>query len=91
MTSALFLGLIYFFIIRLMKKLRRVEEESENLIIDLQKAVNEVKTLQGLIPICAMCKKIRDDRGLWEQIEGYISERADVKFSHSICPDCRKG
>ena len=88
-TVALFLGLIYFFIIRLMKKLRRVEEERENLIIDLQKAIDEVKTLQGLIPICAKCKKIRDDRGLWEQIEGYISERADVKFSHSICPDCR--
>jgi preprotein translocase subunit YajC len=89
-TAALFLGLIYFFIIRLMKNLRQVEEERENLIIDLQKAIDEVKTLQGLIPICAACKKIRDDRGLWEQIEEYISERADVKFSHSICPDCRK-
>ena len=66
-----------------------MEEERENLIIDLQKAIDEVKTLQGLIPVCAKFKKIRDDRGLWEQIEGYISERADVKFSHSICPDCR--
>jgi PAS domain S-box-containing protein len=51
---------------------------------------NEVKTLQGIIPICSACKKIRDDEGFWSQVENYISTRSDAKFSHSLCPDCLK-
>jgi hypothetical protein len=64
--------------------------EKERLITQLQKALNEVKTLSGLIPICAQCKKVRDDKGYWNQIETYIHERSDADFSHSICPECAK-
>ena len=54
------------------------------------RAQEEVKTLSGFLPICAQCKKIRDDEGLWNRIEGYIQERSDAKFSHGICPDCAR-
>lgn len=57
--------------------------------IALEAALQQVKTLQGLLPICAACKKIRDDAGYWHQVESYISRHAAVEFSHSICPDCR--
>jgi uncharacterized PurR-regulated membrane protein YhhQ (DUF165 family) len=56
----------------------------------LQKALSEVKTLRGLIPICAGCKKIRDDKGFWEKIESYLSRHSDAAFSHGMCPDCLK-
>jgi hypothetical protein len=58
------------------------------LITELQDALADVKLLSGLVPICASCKKIRDDQGYWTQIESYIQDRSDAKFSHSICPDC---
>ena len=54
----------------------------------LQKALQEVKTLQGLIPICANCKKVRDDQGFWNQIESYMREHTDARFSHRLCPEC---
>lgn len=54
----------------------------------LEKALSEVKTLSGLIPICSHCKKIRDDKGYWNQVEAYIQEHSDAKFSHGICRDC---
>jgi hypothetical protein len=55
----------------------------------LEVALQQVKTLQGLLPICASCKKIRDDGGYWHQVESYIRDHAGVEFSHSICPECR--
>lgn len=55
----------------------------------LEAALQQVRTLQGLLPICASCKKIRDDAGYWHQVESYLSRHAAVEFSHSICPDCR--
>ncbi len=64
------------------------EEEREKLIIKLQAALENIKTLKGLLPICANCKKIRDDKGYWNQIEAYIRDHSDAEFSHSICPDC---
>lgn len=57
---------------------------------ELEKALAEVKTLSGLLPICSSCKKIRDDKGYWNQIEAYIQDHSEVDFSHSICPDCAK-
>lgn len=54
----------------------------------LEQALGEIKTLSGLIPICSSCKKIRNDRGYWQQVEIYIRDRSDANFSHSICPDC---
>jgi hypothetical protein len=55
----------------------------------LEVALQQVKTLHGLLPICASCKKIRDDGGYWHQVEAYLSEHTEVQFSHGICPDCR--
>jgi PAS domain S-box-containing protein len=69
---------------------KRAHEESQELIARLQKALSEVKTLSGLIPICASCKKIRDDKGYWRRVEEYIRAHSEAKFSHSICPDCTK-
>lgn len=54
----------------------------------LEKAQREIKVLQGIIPICSSCKKIRDDQGYWQQVEAYISDHSDAMFSHGICPDC---
>ena len=67
---------------------RRIENERERLIAELQEALAQVKTLGGMLPICASCKKIRNDQGYWEQVEGYISTRSEAEFTHSICPDC---
>ena len=69
---------------------KEAELNKEKLILDLQKSLNEVKTLKGLLPICASCKKIRDDKGYWNQIESYMRKHFDAEFSHSICPECAK-
>lgn len=69
---------------------KTAEEEKERVIVELQDAISKVKTLSGMLPICASCKKIRDDKGYWNQVETYIHDRTDVDFSHSICPDCAK-
>lgn len=74
---------------REMEDRRRVQEGQEELIAELRQALAQVKTLSGLLPICASCKKIRDDEGYWNQLETYIDQRADVRFSHSLCPECR--
>ena len=65
-----------------------MEQEKERNLGELKTALNNVKQLSGLLPICANCKKIRDDAGYWNQIESYIAEHTDALFSHSICPDC---
>ncbi len=67
---------------------KAAEQERERLITELQKALSDVKVLSGLLPICASCKKIRDDKGYWNQLEAYIHQHSDVKFSHGICPEC---
>jgi len=64
--------------------------EKEQLILKLQDALSKVKTLSGLLPICASCKKIRDDEGYWNRIEAYIGKHADVQFTHGMCPDCAR-
>ena len=69
---------------------KRAEAEREKLIVELQDAVAKIKTLNGLLPICAHCKKIRDDKGYWKQIESYIIEHSKAEFSHGICPECAK-
>jgi hypothetical protein len=67
-----------------------VELERERLIGELQRALADIRTLRGLLPICAGCKKIRNDRGYWEGLEQYLGEHAEVRFSHGLCPDCLK-
>lgn len=64
------------------------EEERERLIKELRDTISQVKALSGLLPICASCKKIRDDKGYWNQIEAYIGDHSEAEFSHSICPEC---
>lgn len=72
------------------RKINNETEQRNDLIDKLQKAIGEVKTLEGFIPICSSCKKIRNDAGYWERIENYIKDRSDAEFSHSICPECAR-
>ena len=69
---------------------KRAESEREQLIVELQAALANIKTLRGLLPICASCKQIRDDRGYWTEVEVYIRDHTEVEFSHGLCPDCAK-
>jgi len=69
---------------------KKSEAERENLILELQNALLEVKTLSGLLPICSSCKKIRDDHGYWIQVETYISKHSEATFTHGLCPECLK-
>ncbi len=69
---------------------KQLEQEKENVIVELEKAFSEIKKLSGFLPICASCKKIRDDTGYWQQIEEYISDHSEAQFSHSVCPDCMR-
>lgn len=66
----------------------KVEESREKLIGELQAALEKIKVLSGLLPVCASCKRIRDDRGGWVSMEKYITERSDAQFTHSICDIC---
>jgi CHASE3 domain sensor protein len=72
------------------EELEQRVKERDTLVAELQEALANIKTLSGLIPICANCKKIRDDKGYWNAVEGYIMQHSDAKFSHGICPDCFK-
>ena len=69
-------------------QLKSLIVRQERLIAELQGALDKVKVLSGMLPICASCKKIRNDQGYWEQIEQYISKHSDADFSHGICPEC---
>ncbi len=69
---------------------KQVEEERENLIEELREALATVNQLSGMLPICSSCKKIRDDKGYWNQIEGYIRDHSEAEFSHGICPECAR-
>ena len=68
--------------------LEQKEQEQQKLIKNLQGALSEIKTLQGIVPICSFCKKIRDDEGYWKQVEIYVSQHTEAKFSHGVCPEC---
>jgi PAS domain-containing protein len=69
-------------------KLHDTIAEKDALIRELQKAIGEIKTLRGILPICAHCKKIRDDQGYWNQLENYIQSHSEADFSHGICEEC---
>jgi len=90
-SLSLIILLLYWYI-RTTKKSRRAAErknvELEHLNAELQERIGEIRTLSGLLPICSNCKKIRNDSGYWEQLEGYILQHSDATFSHGICPDC---
>ena len=67
---------------------KQTEEERERLVLELQDALSKIKVLSGFLPTCSFCKKIRNDKGEWEQIETYIRDRSEAQFSHGICPEC---
>lgn len=72
---------------------RRVIEMQEQLaaqVQELRRALEQIKTLHGILPICMYCKKIQDSQGFWNRLEVYVSEHSDAEFSHGICPDCEK-
>ena len=71
-------------------KIKQTDEEKSKVIKELQTALERVKTLSGMLPICASCKKIRDDQGYWNQIEAYIAKHSEAEFSHGICPECAR-
>lgn len=85
LVGVLLAVVIAFFTVRHVLKIENVLVHERN---ELQKALSEIKTLSGLLPICASCKMIRDDKGYWNQIEAYIRDRSEAEFSHSICPKC---
>ena len=67
---------------------RTLELEKSNQ--ELQRALSEIKNLQGILPICSSCKRIRDDQGSWQQVESYVTKHSQASFSHAICPECEK-
>ena len=67
-----------------------LEHSLADRVVELEEALQRVKLLQGLIPICAWCKKVRDDRNYWQQVETYIEGHSDAQFTHGICPECRE-
>jgi hypothetical protein len=69
---------------------KNAEGERERLIKELQEALGQVRELSGLLPICASCKSIRDDKGYWTRLEAYLLEHSKAEFSHGICPDCAR-
>ena len=69
--------------------MKAYELERDLLIHDLKQAADNIQTLSGLLPICAACKKIRDDKGYWEAVDGYLLKHSNIRVSHGICPDCR--
>jgi methyl-accepting chemotaxis protein len=75
---------------RMAQRLKQVEEEREKLIQPLRDALAKIKRLHGMLPICTSCKKIRDDKGYWNQLEAYIEEHSEAEFTHGFCPDCMK-
>jgi len=75
---------------KLKQKVAARTAELEKTNQELETALSEIKTLQGIIPICSICKNIRDDQGFWQQVESYISKHSQASFSHAICPECEK-
>jgi PAS domain S-box-containing protein len=69
---------------------KKVEKEREEIIKELRESLAEIKTLRGILPLCSFCKKVRDDKGYWEQVDIYISKHSEADISHSICPECLK-
>ena len=84
----MFLGVV--FVTPLFKSIKQSEGEQKKLVGELQKALSDVNKLSGMLPICSSCKKIRDDKGYWNQIDVYVSEHSEAEFSHGICPECAR-
>ena len=94
LLTVLVFPIVYLFMLRPLvlhiTERKRAEAEREKLILELKETLSKLKQLSGLLPICASCKKIRDDKGYWNQIESYISDHSEADFTHGICPECMK-
>ncbi|MEJ2158240.1 MAG: hypothetical protein P8X96_23180 [Desulfobacteraceae bacterium] len=101
--SVYILSVIFFFLIssvtiinyrramnNLIKNVNSQRDKIERTKNDLQKALDEIRTLRGILPLCSFCKKIRDDKGYWEQVDVYIQKHSEADISHSVCPECMK-
>jgi PAS domain S-box-containing protein len=73
-----------------LSKVKKAEDERKKLIVELRNAISEIETLRSILPLCSFCKKIRDDKGYWEQVDVYIQKHLFADISHSICPECFK-
>ena len=76
--------------VRYVEALEAAEAEREKLIASLTRALDDVKTLSGIVPICSSCKRIRDDAGYWKQVESFLAEHTEARFSHGVCPECAR-
>jgi hypothetical protein len=90
LLTSLFMLAGIFYIKPLFLEIKQAEEKREKLLAELQDALANIKVLKGFLPMCAWCKKIRDDEGYWKQVEDYISKRTEAEFTHGICPQCLK-
>ncbi len=72
------------------QRVLEIQAQLASTIAELREAANHIKTLRGIVPICAKCKQIRDDQGYWERVEVYVSRHSEAQFSHGLCPDCMK-
>lgn len=77
-----------YILLKMLLKVRNSEEKLKKINEELKNALDEVNELSEMLPICASCKKIRDDNGYWSQVEEYLSKKTDIKFSHGLCPTC---
>ena len=84
--SAAVASLIIYFVRNTASLELRVNERT----VELQEALEQIKTLRGIVPICSHCKQIRNDEGFWSQVEHYVEDHTHVKFSHGICPECKE-
>ena len=87
-TMIVFTACMLIFSYRRLKEANKSKEVALEMINELDKALNEINTLKGIIPICSYCHKIRDDEGAWSQLEAYLSTHSEAEFSHGICPTC---
>ena len=87
-TPMIVAPLIGYLFMHLLEKLDSSETENQKLIDELNAALENAKTLKGMLPICASCKKIRDDEGYWHKVEIYIRDNSEAEFTHGVCPDC---
>ena len=69
---------------------KRAEDALQEKAVELRRALDQIKTLRGIVPICSGCKKIRDDQGSWHQVEVYVHDHTEAEFSHGLCPECLK-
>jgi len=88
LSAAIAIGVILAGVAIFFKLTDPILKQLQTTVGQLEKALSEVRTLKGIVPICSFCKKVRNDKGYWDQVEVYVRNHTEADFSHSICPDC---